>query len=75
VSIAFSGFGDEASARHKKLVHTLHGKVADEVGLMAQSCTHIVVARPVKRTTKLCVGVSLPGAVIVTDEWIKACGK
>ena len=36
-------------------------------------CTHLVVARPLKRTIKLCIGVSLPHACIVTDDWIHAC--
>ena len=57
----------------KKLVAKLHGKVEDSADRLIH-CTHVVVFdRPLKRTIKLCVGVSLPDASMVTDGWFSAC--
>ena len=56
-------------------MRSAHGRVAESVEQLAASCTHVVVVLPVKRTAKLCVGVSLQhrGAHLVTAEWLKAC--
>ena len=71
--IGFSGFADDEVARMKKLVAKLHGKVEDSADRLIH-CTHVVVFdRPLKRTIKLCVGVSLPDASLVTDAWFAAC--
>ena len=72
--MAFSGISDETRLeRLKRLVVRLRGRVEDDTLRLARSCTVMVVAQPVKRTAKLCIGISLPNASLVTEEWLRAC--
>jgi len=62
---------DERTAQLKKLVQgKLKGRVEDSA---VELCTHVVFVKPLKRTAKLCAALSMPGVILVTDEWITAC--
>ena len=72
--MAFSGISDEVRLEQlKRSVARLHGEVVEDTLRLARLCTVMVVAQPVKRTAKLCIGISLPNASLVTEEWISAC--
>jgi hypothetical protein len=71
--VAFSGF-DEGPRKEamKSTILGLRGRVVKDDDEVA-TCTHVVVAKPVKRTTKLLIGVSVPSAVLVDERWVRAC--
>ena len=71
--VAFSGF-DEGPRKEamKSTILGLRGRVVKDDDEVA-TCTHMVVAKPVKRTTKLLIGVSVPSAVLVDERWVRAC--
>ena len=74
VVVGFSGFPDELTARMKRLVENHLKGVVEEKSERTHTCTHLVVIKPVKRTVKLCIGISASASCqVVTMDWLTAC--
>ena len=71
VTVGFSGFDQERRERLSSIMRSLRGVIEERADV--SGCSHLVVNVPLKRTTKLCVAVSLPAVKLVTAEWISAC--